>query len=101
KVQNGGNQSRSIPLSGSDSDLLPPRSRYPEHGPGRADLPPPGSASGLNFFQKLEPFRHFADFGARPEPFGPAAEPSTSLANLDLVKLRRECGPEGSGDEKW
>ena len=37
------------PLSSPDSDLLPPRSRYPEHGPGRANLPPPGGASGLNF----------------------------------------------------
>jgi hypothetical protein len=39
-----------LSLSGLDSDLLPPRSRYPEHEPGRANLPPPGSASGLNFF---------------------------------------------------
>ena len=28
-------------LCSSDSDLLPPRSRYPRHEPGRANLPPP------------------------------------------------------------
>jgi predicted small secreted protein len=47
------NRWRTTSFWGSDSDLLPPRSRYPEHEPGCAYLPPPGSASGLNFFPAL------------------------------------------------
>src|SRR4051794_41575815 len=37
----GGNPAAPASLCCSDSDLLPPRSRYPRHGPGRANLPPP------------------------------------------------------------
>jgi len=44
-----GNPPAGASLCCSDSDLLPPRSRYPEHEPGRANLPPPVAPPGSTF----------------------------------------------------
>ena len=97
-----GNPLAQWPLCHSDSDLLPPRSRYPPTSPDPPSPPPPMAAPGSNTSQ-TQARRHSAPFllrGAEGRPFsGRAALHSEALpatpppppAGLHPRPLIRRC----------